>query len=141
MNSDSIIQVDFGHRSVDITLQNLRDWIANDDTAAACKAFKLKATCPADMVRGLLTDIAAATPGAVKFPCISCGGLTYGAEGVHGAETCTECDELAGWDNHHNDSGEAPTGDELAHYNDLLATIENNGGDPERVRKDSEYIW
>jgi len=141
MNSDSLIQIDFGHRSVDVKLCDLRRWHRGEVSHTdICKALRLKPTAPAASIRGLVADIATQTPGAVQFMCLSCGAMTYGCDAI-GPELCEPCYELAGLDNQCNDESRAPDHDEGMCTIAWLDEIARNGGDADRARASCEYIW
>lgn len=85
-------------------------------------------------------DVARQTPGCEPFECPGCGAKTHGAEGIIGAEYCTECDELAGLDNMVNDSGELIDEETRERVADLLVTIRDNGGDGARALETCDYL-
>jgi hypothetical protein len=146
MSASSIIQIDFGHRTVDITVGDVRSWRpwTEDTVTAACKALRLKADHEGarQCVRDIIDDVASQTPGCESFTCRGCGAQTYGAEGVIGSEHCTECDELAGWDNYVNDSGESCIMDDDTRetVRGLLKAIEANGGNPVKALLGCDFL-
>jgi len=144
MNASSTIQIDFGHRTVDITVGDVRSWRpwTEDTVTAACKALRLKTDHEGARAAAqeIIDDVAAQTPGCESFTCPGCGAQTYGAEHVIGSEYCTECDELAGWDNHVNDSGEPMDADTRETVEALLRAIVANGGDPVKALSTCDFL-
>ncbi len=140
----SQITVDFGHRTVQITKEDVRNWRPwNDETiTAACKALRLKADHPGARASAqeIVEDIANQIPGCTPFNCDTCGARTFGSERLHDSEDCTECDELAGLDNEVNDSDEPMDDDVKAAVQELLETIQKNGGDPAKALRCFPYL-
>jgi ribosome-binding protein aMBF1 (putative translation factor) len=78
--------------------------------------------------------------GPSTFHCEICGRNTRHVENTD-APLCPECWELAGWDNHHNDAGEAPTAEELAFYDGMVAKAVKRGSDGAKMRAAFTFIW
>lgn len=142
--ASSTIQIDFGHRTVDITIGDVRSWRPwTDETiTAACKALRLKSDVEGarQCAVEIIDDVAAQTAGCESFECISCGCDTYGAEGVIGSECCTECDNMAALDNQCNDEDREPTEDERAWLSEMADTIRANGGNFIQALSTCEYL-
>lgn len=74
------------------------------------------------------------------FNCAICGRRTRNTTGSDSG-LCGQCWDLAGWDNHHNDNGEAPTPSEMQEYEALLRQAVRKGGDETKIRRNFDYIW
>ena len=77
---------------------------------------------------------------STTFNCGVCGRLTREVD-QGGTELCPQCFEIAGEDNHFNDTGTTPTPEQMKHFNSLLAHIGKKGGNVERARDCNEFIW
>lgn len=72
------------------------------------------------------------------YRCDVCGRLTRAVDCEH---LCPECWELAGEDNHYNDTGTVPTAEELARFDKMVAAAAKKGSDPDKMRASCGYIW
>ena len=141
MNASSIIQIDFGHRAVDVTVGDVRRWHTGEDIDGLCAALRFKRTPEAQRAAlDLIRDVARQTPGAIAFDCEWCGARTYGADGVIGSRACTECDTLAGMDNQCNDEAREPDDSECEAIHEMLRTITANGGDAMRALSTCDFL-
>lgn len=82
--------------------------------------------------------------GRSTFNCISCGRRTRDTD-QGGTDCCMQCYEIAGIDNEINDCGYKPGSPEhskrLAECEGLLKDIAKKGGDVEKVKASSDYVW
>lgn len=74
------------------------------------------------------------------YKCTSCDRMTRGDDDSVWLKMCTECNELAGCDNLHNDTATNPNEEELAFYNRLADSIVNKGGRKD-IRDDFPYLF
>ena len=74
------------------------------------------------------------------FNCSICGRRTRDTTGSD-SQLCSQCYDLAGWDNHHNDSGTVPDAGEMKFYESLVAEAAAKGGDADKMREQFDYIW
>jgi hypothetical protein len=75
------------------------------------------------------------------YKCYVCGRGTRRSTQEGDSELCSDCWDLAGSDNTHNDEGREPTAEELRFYELAVADIVKKGGDAAKVRSAFPYIW
>lgn len=143
MNASSIIQIDFGHRTVDITVEQVRSWRpwTEDTVTAACKALRLKSDHPGarESVKGIIDDVASQTRGCELTECMCCGADSYGSD--VGSDVCPSCYELGGIDNHINDNGLTEIdADDMADIRSHLDEVERTGGSALKALSSCDYI-
>ena len=143
MNATDTIRIDFGHRAVDITIEDVRSWRpwTDESITNACRALKLKATHPGarDAAVAIINDVAAQTRGCDKHECISCGGQSYGSDAGH--DMCGPCFELGGIDNQLNDDGVTEVSpEEMAVIRGYCDEIQASGGFPLKALATCTYI-